>query len=263
MDHMKEPLTDDQVRRTFAQQVGLFAAADSPFGRASLQPTKWLEPLEATMIALDVACGAAHAAEHVAPHVRQVVGLDLTPDLLAIGDQRLREVGVSNVLLQTGNAAALPFVDASFDLVFCRSALHHFRNPQATVREMARVCRPGGRVVVSDMVAPDPEVRDAYDELHRLIDPSHVKVLLSEEVAELLSLEVGPICGAELSGPFRIPIDQMLTEASDAEQVKMTLSREINGGAISGFEPRAEPESGHISVAFTSTIVQASKAGPT
>jgi len=262
MDRMKQFLTDEQVRRTFARQVGLFAAAYSPFGGHSPQPTNWLEPLEASMIALDVACGAAHAAEQVAPHVRQVVGLDLTPDLLAIGDERLRQAGIGNVLLQVGNAAALPFVDSSFDLVFCRSALHHFRNPRATVREMARVCRWGGRVVVSDMVAPSPEVREAFDDLHRLMDPSHMKVLLIEEMVKLLTSEVGPICGGELSGPTRLGIDHILTDAGDRDLVKSTLSSEINGGDLSGFDPRSEAESGGISVSFTSAIVHASKASP-
>jgi ubiquinone/menaquinone biosynthesis C-methylase UbiE len=262
MDCMENRLTDEQVRRTFARQVDLFAASDSPFGRRSLQPTSWLEPLEASMIVLDVACGAAHATDQVAPHVRQVVGLDLTPDLLAIGDERVRQAGIGNVLLQEGNAAALPFVDSSFDLVFCRSALHHFRKPRATVREMARVCRRGGRVVVSDVVAPGPEVREAFDDLHRAIDPSHMRAFLTEEIVELLASEVGPICGGELSGPTRLLIDQMLTDASGRELVKASLSSEINGGDLTGFEPRSEAESGRISVSFISAIVHASKVAP-
>jgi ubiquinone/menaquinone biosynthesis C-methylase UbiE len=185
MDCMKKTLTDEEIRRTFAQLVELFSSSDSPFGRRAT--TSWLELFETTMIVLDVACGAAYATEQIAPRVRQVVGLDLTPDLLAVGDARLRDAGVSNVLLLEGNAAALPFVDASFDVVFCRSALHHFRSPRAIVQEMARVCRSQGRVVVMDMVAPSPDVRGAFDALHRLMDPSHMEVLLSDEMVGLLA----------------------------------------------------------------------------
>jgi ubiquinone/menaquinone biosynthesis C-methylase UbiE len=145
-------------------------------GRRVWSPTSWVEPLDEHMIVLDVACGAAHVAEELAPHVRQVVGLDLTPDLLRLGADRLREAGVGNVLLQEGNAADLPFLDQSFDLVLCRSALHHFRHPSDMVREMARVCRRGGRVVVSDMVAPNAEVKEAFDDVHRHLDPSHMGV---------------------------------------------------------------------------------------
>jgi len=110
---------DDVVRRSFEQQVGLFVGDDSPFARRPASTLAWLEPLRPDMVVLDVACGAAHAAEVAAPHVRQVVGLDLTPALLAIGADRLRRAGITNVLLQEGNATALPFVDCSFDVVFC------------------------------------------------------------------------------------------------------------------------------------------------
>ena len=120
---------DAVVRRSFEQQVGIFAGEHSPFARRPHSPLAWLEPLEPDMIVLDVACGAGHVAEQVAPHVRQVVGIDLTPSLLELGAERLREAGITNVLLQESNAAELPFLDASFDLVVCRGAMHHFLHP--------------------------------------------------------------------------------------------------------------------------------------
>ena len=120
---------DAVVRSSFEKQAGLFAGEDSPFARRPASALAWLEPLDPDMVVLDVACGAAHAAEQAAPHVRQVVGIDLTPTLLDVGAERLHAAGITNVLLQEGNAASLPFVDASFDLVMCRGALHHFADP--------------------------------------------------------------------------------------------------------------------------------------
>src|SRR2546429_263848 len=175
---------DAVVRRSFEKQTALFAGDDPLFARRSSSALAWLEPLDPEMIVLDVACGAAHAAEQVAPHVRQVVGLDLTRALLELGADRLRDAGITNVLLQEGSAAELPFLDASFDLVACRAALHHVPDPGVVVGEMARVCRPGGRVVAVDMVAPSAEVREAFDALHRRIDPSHAGVLLEGELAD-------------------------------------------------------------------------------
>src|SRR5712692_5268380 len=102
---MTESEHDAVVRRSFEQQVELFRGEDSPFARRPPSPLSWLEPLDREMIVLDVACGAAHAAEQAAPHVRQVVGLDLTPALLELGADRLHHAGVTNVLLQEGNAA--------------------------------------------------------------------------------------------------------------------------------------------------------------
>jgi SAM-dependent methyltransferase len=257
MEAMSAPDHDDITRKSFEQQVGLFVGDDSPFARRPASTLAWLEPLDTGMILLDVACGAAHAAEVAAPHVRQVVGIDLTPALLAIGAERLRDAGITNVLLQEGHAAALPFIDASFDLVFCRTALHHFPQPETCVAEMARVCRPGGRVVLSDMIAPSAEVRDAFDDLHRRIDPSHARALLETEIAELLGRAVGPLTYGE-TGSMRLPIDVMLTDAADREAALAALQRDLDGTSPTGFDP-VLTDTG-IVVSFTGTVVHATRA---
>jgi ubiquinone/menaquinone biosynthesis C-methylase UbiE len=248
---------DHVVRRSFEQQRGLFTGDDALFARRQLSALAWLEPLDPEMIVLDVACGAAHAAEQVAPRVRQVVGLDLTRALLDLGADRLRDAGIMNVLLQEGSAAELPFLDASFDLVFCRAALHHIPDPHGAVAEMARVCRPGGRVVAADMVAPSADVREAFDALHRRIDPSHAGVLLEAELAELLRSKVGPLAYGETSNPLTIPIDVILTDASDRDAVTATIETELSGGAATGFEPVLED--GQTLVSFTNTVVHATR----
>jgi ubiquinone/menaquinone biosynthesis C-methylase UbiE len=252
------PEHDEVVRRSFERQVGLFRGDDSPFARRPASTRSWLEPLEPDMIALDVACGAGHAAELAAPHVRQVVGLDLTPALLDLAAARLRDAGIANVLLQVGNAAQLPFLDASFDLVFCRTAVHHFASPGPAVAEMARVCRPGGRVVVADMVAPSAELQARFDALHRLVDPSHAAALLEAELAELVRSAVGPISYAETTDPFTIDVDHMLTGVADRDRVAAALDEELAGGPATGFEPTRVD--GRVMVSFTITAVHAVRA---
>lgn len=248
---------DAVVRQSFGKQVGLFTGDDSPFARRPASPLAWVEPLDDSMVVLDVACGAAHVAEQLAPHVHEVVGVDLTPELLEVGAERLRQAGITNVLLQEGNAARLPFADESFDLVVCRGSLHHFPAPAQPVAEMGRVCQPDGRVVVSDMVAPSEEVRAAFDELHRTIDPSHAGALLEAEMADLLSSTVGPLCYADTSEPFSLPIDHMLTEAADRDAVMAALRREVAGGPPTGFNPVVED--GRVVVSFISTVVHAAR----
>ena len=248
---------DEVVRRSFERQVGIVRGEHSPFARRPASTLAWLEPLEPDMIALDVACGAGHAAEVAAPYVRQVVGVDLTPALLDVAAERLRNAGIANVLLQSGNAAELPFLDGSFDLVFCRSALHHFASPRPAVAEMARVCRPGGRVVVADMVAPSAELREPFDTLHRLIDPSHAGALLEAELAELLGSVVGPICYAETGEPLTIDIDHVLTGVADRDAVAAALDAELEGGPVTGFVPARVD--GAVMVSFTFTVVHAAR----
>ena len=248
---------DAVVRRSFERQVGLFAGDDSPFARRPASPLAWLEPLDGDMIVLDVACGAAHAAEQAAPHVRQVVGVDLTPSLLDLGRDRLHAAGIDNVLLQEGNAADLAFVDASFDLVICRGALHHFPHPDQAIAEMARVCRPGGRVVVSDMVAPSPDERAAFDEVHRQLDPSHAGVLLEGEIADLLRSTVGPLSYGETTEPVTLPVHHIMTDVADRQAVMSALHTELDGGPPTGFDPVVDGDEVHVS--FTSTVVHATR----
>lgn len=243
------------VRQSFSQQTRLFSDTDAVF--AARQPTvPWLEPLTPDMIVLDVACGAGHVAELAAPRVRQVVGLDVTPELLRIAARRLRDAGVANVLLQEGNAARLPFLSASFDLVYCQAALHHFPDPRPYVAEMARVCRPGGRVVVSDMVAPSPRLRGPFDALHRRIDPSHAATLLDSEITTLLRAEVGPLVADGTRRRSTLPLDRILTPVADREGVLAELHAELADGPSTGFAPTLVDGQIHISVTTISAQAQ-------
>jgi len=233
----------------------LFTGPDSPFARRPASTLAWLDPLDPQMIVLDAACGAAHAAEIIAPQVRQVIGLDITPSLLALGAQRLRDGGHRNVLLQEGSVTAMPFVDDSFDLVVCRSSVHHFSDPARAIGEMGRVCRPGGRVVISDLVPPSIDEREALDRIHRAIDPSHVRILLEQELADLMRELVGPLTYGETAEPLELPIDSIFTDASDRVATMTALDAELHGGPPTGLRP--QPQAGRIIVAFTNTVVHA------
>jgi SAM-dependent methyltransferase len=244
---------DDVVRASFSRQVGLFSGPDSPFVRRPAGTVEQLEPLDESMLVLDLCCGAAHAAEVVAPRVRQVVGIDLTADLLALGAGRLADAGVRNVLLQEGNAQALPFVDDSFDLAYCFASLHHVGDPAAAVAEMARVVVPGGRVVVQDLIVPVPDARDRFDEVHRLVDPSHRRAYVESELVALLPE------GAELTyaatGDARFPIAIAYTDQSDVAAAEAALRAELDGGPVTGLEPR--DDDGDLTVTFWISTVHA------
>jgi len=248
---------DSVVRRSFEHQTELFEGDDALFARLPGSPAAWVAPLDRAMIVLEVACGAAHAAEQLAPYVRQVVGLDVTPALLRLGAERLAGAGIANVLLQEGNAAALPFVDASFDLVVCRSSVHHFPEPAGPLAEMSRVCRPGGRVVVADMVAPDAALQPAFDALHRRIDPSHAHALLEDELIELLRTTVGPVGRVERAEPFRLRLADILTDVAERDAVVAALRGELDGGPATGFAPALEDE--QLTVVFRSATVHAER----
>src|SRR5262245_37035967 len=131
---------------------------------------------------LDVATGGGHTALAFAPHVREVVASDLTPRMLAAAEQFIREQGATNVTFERADAEALPFADASFDIVTSRIAPHHFPNPRRFVQEVARVLRPGGRFLLDDNMAPeDPELDAFMNRFEQWRDPSHVRACTVSE----------------------------------------------------------------------------------
>lgn len=136
---------------------------------------------------LDIATGGGHTALALAPHVAQVVATDLTPQMLASAEAFVRQQGADNVSFELADAEALPFPEASFDLVTTRIAPHHFANPQRYVAEVARVLKPGGRFLLDDNVAPeDPELDAFFNRYEQWRDPSHVRAhRVSEWVAWL------------------------------------------------------------------------------
>jgi ubiquinone/menaquinone biosynthesis C-methylase UbiE len=248
---------EEVVRRSFEQQAPLFAGADSIFAQRPSGTLSWIEPLSNDMIVLDVACGAGHAAEPVARRVRQVVGVDLTPALLHIGRERLRDAKIENVLFQEANAELLPFVDESFDIVFCRSSLHHFADAQRAVEEMFRVCRIGGRVVIVDLIAPLAYARDQFDHIHRLLDPSHVRTFLGDELVELVPGGVDVLTYADTT-TSRFPIDVAFGDQSDSAAVLDLLHAKADGTAdATGFGPVVED--GKVVVSFISCVIHAER----
>ncbi len=143
-----------------------------------------LAPLEG--IALDVATGAGHTAFAIAPYLRQVVASDLTPAMLEEVARGASARGLANVVTVQADVHTLPFEDDFFDLVTVRIAPHHFAALPLALREMVRVTRPGGILLVIDNIVPeDPEVGNFLNHVERLRDPSHLRALTEAEWRQL------------------------------------------------------------------------------
>jgi len=135
---------------------------------------------------LDVACGPGLVLCAFAPHVREATGIDMTPAMLERARQLAANKGVSNVTWRQGDVYSLPYDDASFTIVTTRFSCHHFLDPAAVLREMVRVCAPGGRiVVVDDYASEDPAKAAAFNRLEKLRDPSHSRALSLSELKGL------------------------------------------------------------------------------
>ena len=132
--------------------------------------------------ALDSGTGAGTLALALAPLVREVVGVDIVPELL----ERARKGAPENVTFVEGDATNLPFDSGSFDLACTRRTLHHIAHPEPAIAELARVTAPGGRVFVDDQIAPvDPLVALELDRFERARDPSHTRTLPDIDLRQL------------------------------------------------------------------------------
>jgi ubiquinone/menaquinone biosynthesis C-methylase UbiE len=132
--------------------------------------------------ALDVGTGAGALALALAPLVAEVVGVDVEPALL----EHARERAPENATFLEADATVLPFADGSFDLSGTLRTLHHVRRPELVLSELARVTRPGGRVLVVDQLAPaDPLDALALDRFERARDPGHERLLSDQDLRGL------------------------------------------------------------------------------
>jgi len=108
-------------------------------------------------VALDVGTGPGQIPIKLALKLPQleIVGIDLSEAMLARARNGAAAAGVdSQVRFQSGDARRLPFSDGHFDLVMCNSLLHHAADPLATLNELARVTRPQGALLLSDLRRP-------------------------------------------------------------------------------------------------------------
>jgi len=103
---------------------------------------------------LDVGTGPGALAVAIARQCRScsVVGIDVAPEMLATAQQRARDAGVADrVVFKVADAVALPVADASVDVAVSTLSLHHWPDVASILRELHRVVRPGGRVLIYDL----------------------------------------------------------------------------------------------------------------
>jgi len=199
---------------------------------------------------LDLATGGGHVARVFAPLVADVVASDLTPQILEHAGTYLHGLGLANVSTAIVDAEAIPYPDASFDLVTCRIAPHHFPDPAAFVRESARVLRSGGRFVLVDSTVPDGDAGVFFNRFETLRDPSHVRSLTVDEWQGLIAASGLDLIHAEtfhkrhdfadwtgrsrMSENDRAGLERMMLDADDATRV--LFQAEIVDGRLVAFQ---------------------------
>jgi ubiquinone/menaquinone biosynthesis C-methylase UbiE len=192
---------------------------------------------------LDVACGPGQVVFAFSGIVRHATGIDIDPVMIGRAREIEEQTRICNTTWGVGDSHALPFADASFSLVTCRYAMHHFREPHRVVEEMARVCMPGGRLALVDTVT-DPERAELFNATERLLEPSTVRVLTFEELFRLaidtglrnlarhfylMEMELDTLLRESLSKPEDVPrVRQVVMDNLDREDLGIDIHRAGN-----------------------------------
>ena len=212
----------ESILDQFTRQAVPFATAPSIRDEAALRTVVEFSGCGPNDTVLDVACGPGILACAFAKVARHVTGIDLTPAMLERARLLQQEQGLANVTWHQGDVLPLPFSDASFTLVVSRFAFHHLLEPGAVLKEMRRVCAPGGTVMVIDS-APAPEKAAAFNAMERLRDPSHTRAL---PVGEHLALFANASLGEprqtfyRLEGELEGLLSRSFPKPGDAERIR-------------------------------------------
>jgi len=228
------------VQAKFSQQAVHWGALTVP---ADLQAILQRIELAPEARVLDVAAGSGLLSRALASRAKEVVAVDITPEMLAGGREAAAREGIANITFMQAEAEALPFEDGSFDLVVTRFSLHHIAEPQRVVNEMVRVARGRGRVLLIDMLVPDddPNLAQRANAIERRRDPSHAWTPTWSQLQGWASTAGANVVEAYTQERTRDLDDWIKMSGSEIrEELLAAFEADLAGGEPTGLEPYRE-----------------------
>ena len=233
------------IRTEFSKQSARFG--DKGLTLSSQDLLDWivdLLPLDKASRVLDVAAGTGILSLAIAPHVREIVAIDITPKMLAHARQEIARNNLANIFLEEGSADQLPHESDCFDLVVSRLAIHHFENPILPLCEMVQVCKPNHAIGIIDLLSPENErLAKAYNDLERLRDPSHTLALSKTQMEKILAeagIVVEKIVTRDVQVDFQRWVQMTETQPEPVESLRKELMKDIGGSSKTGMRPFLE-----------------------
>jgi ubiquinone/menaquinone biosynthesis C-methylase UbiE len=140
--------------------------------------------------ALDLVTGLGYVALALSPHVESVDAIDPDEEVLMEAGAAAQNAGVGNINFLVGDPGSIPAEAGKYDLVAARMAMRHTADPSKCLREIHRVLKPGGRVVLIDSLKPmQAELAGFLESLEKQRDRSHVRSYDLEEWEAVLDRE--------------------------------------------------------------------------
>ena len=176
------------INEQFGSQADMYLTSSvHAFGQEFAEVESLVQQFDSPHV-LDLGSGAGHISFYAAPFAQQVTAYDLSKDMLKIVADSAKQKNLDNITTVKGIAESLPFADDYFDVVISRFSAHHWQDVPLALREMHRVCKPNGKVMMIDIMAPANPLYDTFlQTIEMLRDNSHVRNYSSSEWQQMFN----------------------------------------------------------------------------
>jgi ubiquinone/menaquinone biosynthesis C-methylase UbiE len=135
---------------------------------------------------LDVACGTGEFTLYISSMVKSVIGIDVSDKMIEIARVQKVRMNIRNADFEIAEVSHIPYPENAFEVVFCKSAFHHFGDASEVFREMVRCCKSNGTIGICDICAfENPMVDNFFEEFEKEVDISHHRTLSKPDFLKL------------------------------------------------------------------------------
>ena len=236
-----KPSNLSEINKAFTEQAAGFESDKLHLSKQEyLDYTVRMTAPQKTDYVLEAAAGTCVCGRSIAPYAAHVTCLDATPAMLEVGKAECEKADINNISFIKGYAEELPFLNESFDIVISRLAFHHFSSVEEPFKEMTRVLKPGGKLVMIDMIADDEALRDEVDKIERMRDSSHVRDLSLTEMKNLYESN-GLFFKTQEQTDIPVSLEAWmdLTKLSEETktEIRIMMRDDMRGAGATGFDP--------------------------
>jgi ubiquinone/menaquinone biosynthesis C-methylase UbiE len=231
------------IQKQFNRQAEEYAQTKQAKDVRAMAGLVRLTKTNASSLTLDVACGPGRLTMAFANHAKQATGLDVTENLLNIARAEAAKLAIPNIVFAQGSALDIPFDNGTFDTVSCRAAFHHFAEPEQVLKEMARVLKPDGEMIIADILGNEEAAKAAqHDALEQLCDPTHVRCLSKTTFQGLFDATGLDVASCRF-GTMDYEVEQWLLHGGPSKAQKQAIRSRFEQSVVSdetGLEARED-----------------------